>query len=64
MYRSQSEDAPNNTFLFLSIKHSSECVYYNTLIVYGKESIPTHGVESIPQLVFDGVKSIPMVRKR
>ena len=48
MYRSQSEDAPNNTFLFLSIKHSSECDYYNTLIVYGKESIPTHGVESIP----------------
>ena len=48
MDRSQSEDAPNNTFLFLSIKHSSECVYYNTLIVYGKESIPTQGVESIP----------------
>lgn len=46
MYRSQSEDAPNNTFLFLLIKHSSECVYYNTLIVYGKEIIPTQGKEN------------------
>lgn len=43
MYRSLSEDTPNNTFLFLSIKHSSKCVYYNTLIVCGKEIIPTQG---------------------
>ena len=48
MYRSHSEDTPNNTFLFLSITHSLECDYYNTLIVYGKESIPTQGGESIP----------------
>jgi len=38
MYRSLSEDTPNNTFLFLSITHSSECDYYNTLIVCGKEN--------------------------
>lgn len=38
MYRSHSEDTPNNTFLFLSITHSSECDYYNTLIVCGKEN--------------------------
>ena len=38
MYRSLSVDTPNNTFLFLSITHSSECDYYNTLIVCGKEN--------------------------
>lgn len=38
MYRSLSVDTPNNTFLFLSNTHSSECDYYNTLIVYGKEN--------------------------
>lgn len=38
MYRSLSEDTPNNTFLFLSITHSKECDYYNTLIVCGKEN--------------------------
>jgi hypothetical protein len=38
MYRSHSVDTPNNTFLFLSITHSLECDYYNTLIVYGKEN--------------------------
>lgn len=38
MYRSHSEDTPNNTFIFLSITHSKECDYYNTLIVCGKEN--------------------------
>jgi hypothetical protein len=48
MYRSLCEDTPNNTFIFLSITHSLESDYYNTLIVYGRESIPTQGIESIP----------------
>lgn len=38
MYRSLSVDTPNNTFIFLSITHSSECDYYNTLIVCCKEN--------------------------
>jgi hypothetical protein len=52
MYRSLCEDTPNNTFIFLSITHSSECDYYNTLIVYGKEIIPTQGKENRLQLNF------------
>ena len=48
MYRSISEDTPNNTFIFLSITHSLECDYYITLIVYGIECIPKYGGESMP----------------